>query len=209
LVHTSSGKKINGLVYINRIKPYFYRDELPEDLHVTMEGKEVPLGEAQVQGEVEQSAPVPVPKKVRVKAERKPRTRIKKDQEPVTDEDPRQKGQAGVEVPTEIDEEDEVPDSKTVFAAKCIMKQRQRKGGRRQFLVRWADETSTDSWCEEENVSDALLAHCFITHNQKGLKKKRLNVALIDVCEKWARQKWWEEESPSRRERVDEFGNEL
>jgi len=31
LVHTRTGKVIQNLVHINRIKPYFYRDELPDD----------------------------------------------------------------------------------------------------------------------------------------------------------------------------------
>jgi len=96
-----------------------------------------------------------------------------------------------------------------MYEAQCILKQRQRKGGRHQFLVKWADHTSTDSWCDENDVSDALLAHWFITHNQKGLKRKRLNLAIIDVPSLWACRRWWEKETPKKVERVDQFGNEL
>jgi len=68
-----------------------------------------------------------------------------------------------------------------MYEAQFILKQRQRKGERRQFLVKWTDQSSTDAWCDENDVSEALLAHWFITHNQKGLKRKRLNLALINM----------------------------
>jgi len=58
-------------------------------------------------------------------------------------------------------------------------------------------------------VSDALLENWFITNNQKGLKKKRLKVALINVPSTWARRQWWETKTSARVERVDQFGNEL
>jgi len=96
-----------------------------------------------------------------------------------------------------------------MYEAQCIFKQRLRKGGKRQFLVKWANQTSTDSWCDEIDVSDALLAHWFSTHSQKGLKRKKLNLALINVPSTWARRQWWEKETPARVEKVDQFGNEL
>jgi len=46
LIHTLTGKVINGLVHINRIKPYFYRDELLEDLEDAMDGDEARLDKA-------------------------------------------------------------------------------------------------------------------------------------------------------------------
>jgi len=58
----------------------------------------------------------------------------------------------------DITEKNEVPDE-VMYEARCMLRQRQRKGGKRQFLVQWADESSTDSWCNENDVSDALLAH--------------------------------------------------
>jgi len=92
-----------------------------------------------------------------------------------------QSKQGGVDKLAGIDEDIEVPEPDTMYEAQCILKQRQRKGGRRQFFVKWADQSSTDSWCDENDVSDALLTHWFITHNQKGLKRKRLHLALINV----------------------------
>jgi len=106
--------------------------------------------------------------------------------------EPTQGEQAGIDNPAEIDEDNEVPDLDTMYEAQCILKQRLRKGEKRQFLVKWADQTSTDSWCDEIDVSDALLANRFITHNQKGLKRKRLNVALMNVPSIWARRRSWE-----------------
>jgi len=96
-----------------------------------------------------------------------------------------------------------------MYEAQCILKQRLRKGGKRQFLVKWADQTSTDSWCNKDDVSDALLARWFIMHNQKGLKRKKLNVALINISDLWACRRWWETETPANVERVDEFGNKI
>jgi len=46
LIHTLTGKVINGLVHINRIKPYFYRDELLEHLEDAMDGDEARLDKA-------------------------------------------------------------------------------------------------------------------------------------------------------------------
>jgi len=108
----------------------------------------------------------------------------------------------------DIPEKDEVSDE-VMFEARCILRQRQRKGAKRQFFVKWADESSTDSWCNEDDVSDALLAHWFITHNPKGLKQKRLNLAKIGMLGPWACRRWWEERSPPRVKRVDQYGNEL
>jgi len=96
----------------------------------------------------------------------------------------------GVDQPAEIDEDNEVLDLDTMYEAQCILKQRLRKGAKHQFLAKWADQTSTDSWCDKIDVSDALLANWFSTHNQKGLKRKRLNLALINVPSTWARRRW-------------------
>jgi len=65
------------------------------------------------------------------------------------------------------------------------------------------------SWCDENDVSDVLLAHWFIAHNQKGLKRKRLNVTLINLSYSWACRRRWKKETPARVVRVDQFGNEL
>jgi len=56
-----------------------------------------------------------------------------------------QSEQERVDKLAEIDEDTEVPDPDTMYEAQCKLKQRQRKGGRRQFLVKWANQTSTDS----------------------------------------------------------------
>jgi len=111
--------------------------------------------------------------------------------------------------PATITGDTEVPDDDVMYEARCILKQRQRKGGKRQFLVKWADDAATDFWCNEHDVSDALLAHWFITHNQKGLKRKRLNLALIGMPGPWACRRWWEERSPPMVEKIDQYGNEL
>jgi len=47
--------------------------------------------------------------------------------------------QAGVDNPAEIDEDNKVSDPDTMYEAQCILKQRLRKGGKRQFLVKWVD----------------------------------------------------------------------
>jgi len=135
---------INGLVHINRIKPYFYRDELPDDLEDNLDGDEAQLGEVQVPREVTQGAGA-VPKVVKTKTVKKPKSRLKSVTDKATIKETTQSEQIGVDKLAEIDEDNEVPDSDTMYEAQCIMKQRQRKGGRRQFLVKWANQTSTDS----------------------------------------------------------------
>jgi len=58
---------------------------------------------------------------------------------------PPQGGQTEVARLAEIDEDTEIPDPDTMYEARCILKQRLQKGGKRQFLVKWADQSSTDS----------------------------------------------------------------
>jgi len=139
-----TGKVINGLVHVNSIKPYFYRNELPNDLEDVLDGDEARLDEDQVPGEVAQGVAA-VPKIVKTKTVKKPKSRSK----PVTDNAPVKKStqseQGGDDILAEIDKDTEVPDADTVYEAQCILKQRQRKVGRRQFIVKWADLSSTDS----------------------------------------------------------------
>jgi len=141
-----------------------------------------------------------------MKTVKKPKSRLK----PVTDKasvkELTQSELGGGDKLAEIDVDTEVSDPDTMYEAKCILKQRQQKGGRHQFLVKWANQFSTGSWCEENDVSDALLAHWFTTHNQKGLKRKRLNLELLNMPSSWACRRWLEKATPERVERVDQFG---
>jgi len=82
LVHTLTGKVINGLVHIKRIKPYYYRDELPDELEEVLDGNEVWLNEAQVPRKVVNGASVP--KVVKTKTVKKPKSSSK----PVSGEAP-------------------------------------------------------------------------------------------------------------------------
>jgi len=170
---------INGLVHINHIKPYFYGDELPEDLKDTLDDDEARLDEAQVPGEVAQGA-VAVPKVVKMKTVKRLKSHLKSVNDKAPVKESMQSEQERVDKLAEIDEDTEVPDPDTMYEAQCKLKQRQRKGGRRQFLVKWMDQSSTDSWCDENDVSDALLPHWFINHNQKGLEKK--SESRINKC---------------------------
>jgi len=168
---------------------------------------------SQVQGETvdgdEETRVATAPKVVNTKTVKEPKSRLKSVTDKAPVKESTQSKEIGVDKLVEIDEDSKVLDPDTMYEAQCLLKQRQRKGRRRQFLVKWADQSSTDSWCDENDVSEALLAHWFITHNQNGLKKKKLNIALINVSSSWARRRWWEKETPESVERVDQFGNEL
>jgi len=103
-------------------------------LEDVLEGDGAQLGEAQVPREIAQETAT-VPKVVRTKRGRIPKTRA----EAVTDMAPGKESTQGevegVDKAVEIDEDNEVTDPDTMFEAQCILKQRQRKGGWRQFLV--------------------------------------------------------------------------
>jgi len=185
---------MNGLVHINRIKPYFYRDELSDDLEDVLEGNEAGLEEAKVPEKAGQGSPV-APKAVKSKKMKNHKAGLKPGANRAPIIVPTQGEQAGIVKPAEIDEDTEIPDPDTMYEAQCILKQRLRKGGKRQFLVKWADMSSTDYFCDEIDVFDVLLAHWFITHIQKGLKRKRLNLALINVPSTWARRPRWEKKN--------------
>jgi len=176
------------------------------DLEDVLEGSEIGLEEPPVPGLEVQRAPM------------EPRTGVsKKRKTPKASRGPVKVSVPGSPQgeqmedarPADNNEDTETPDPDTMYEAQCILKQRLRKGGKRQFLVKWADQTSTDSWCNKDDVSDALLARWFIMHNQKGLKRKKLNVALINISDLWACRRWWETETPANVERVDEFGNKI
>jgi len=104
-------------------------------LEDVLDGDEARLDEAQVPGEVAQGVAT-VPKVVKIKTVKNPRSRLI----PVTDKAPvkesTQSEQEGVDKLTEIDEDTEVLDPDTMYEAQCILKQRQQKGGRRQFILK-------------------------------------------------------------------------
>jgi len=104
-----TGKVINGLVHINRIKPYFYRDELPDDLEDVLDGNKARLDEAQVPGEVAQEEAA-APKVVKTKTMKKPKSHLKSVTDMAPIEESTQSEQIGVDKLAEIDEDTEVPD---------------------------------------------------------------------------------------------------
>jgi len=148
---------IKGLVHINQIKPYFYRDELSDDLEDVLDRDEARLEEAPVPGDVVQGASS-VPKTLKSRMVRNRKAGLEPDTVKAAIADLAQIEQQGVDKLFDIDEDTKVPDPDTMYEALCTLKQRQRKGERRQFLVKCVDQSSTDSWCDENNVSDALLA---------------------------------------------------
>jgi len=160
LLNHVTGKVVNNLVHINRIKPYFYRDETPED----PEGMDT--------ADVEEKAPKPsaqqsVPKEVlahpvekkggtkrrpgRPRRNTKPTAMVPADIDDVFESpadgvagETRKYESAAVTTASDVAEgevETPTPDYDTMYAAECIPKQRSRKGERREFLVRWIDPT--------------------------------------------------------------------
>jgi len=149
LVIHVTGKVNNNLVHVNRIKPYFYRDELPEDPDTTMEDNVLEqLADGMV---AETSKPVVVsqgrPRVISVKrclghkkalrVSKKPKGGKKKRVE-VTEptviaesvgtrtemtDGPGSTDDEGAHVP--------LPDMDIMYEAECILKQRRRKGERR------------------------------------------------------------------------------
>jgi len=119
-----TGKVINGLVQINRIKPFFYRDELPDNPEDVLDGDEALLEEAPSEVAQEASAKAKTFKSKTVK-NRKSRLEPVTDKAPVIK--PTQGEQERVDKPADIDEDTEVPDPDTMYEAQCILKQRQRK----------------------------------------------------------------------------------
>ena len=73
----------------------------------------------------------------------------------------------------ELTQINEMPNHGKWYAAKRLLKLR-KKGGKREFLVEWADAKYKPSWQVEDNVGDFLKREFYITHNKQGKRRKRV-----------------------------------
>jgi len=113
------------------------------------------------------------------------------------------------DTPRDLLEEENLADFDIMYEAECIVKQRSQKGGRRKFLVRWADKNATDTWIKEQDVSDDLLLHWWSTHTRKGALRKNLCISLVEAPGPWAYKRGWISDSTESSEKIDQYGNEL
>jgi len=230
-----TGKVVNNLVHINRIKPYFYRDETPEDPEV-MNRKDVEMKttEPNAQQAVDKEVLVHTVEKKEGTKRRpgrsirntEPTAMVPADIDDVI-ESPAD-GVAGetakyesatVTTATEVAEgelETPTPDYDTMYAAECILKQRSREGGRKEFLVRWMEPDAEDTWAKEDDLSDHLLLHWWSTHTKKGTLRKvnrEVQVSLINAPGSRAYRRTWPESSKDNgrigSESSDEYTEEI
>jgi len=146
LINHIRGKQVNNLVHINRIKPYFYRDEIPDDPSTLDDEVAVALDDTLIE------VPAPETGAVQQKAPSKQRGRPKGSGKVKQGAGPNNK-QVPMTVPTDtLETPTEVPtttdprldsadiehplDFDIMYEAECIMKQRNQRGGRHEFLVR-------------------------------------------------------------------------
>jgi len=219
LINHITGKQVNNLVHINRIKPYFYRDELPDDPSTLEEEIVVALDDTLI--EVPRPTTATVPQKPASKKRGRPKGRgqTKKgvvsgnDQVTVTPtadtQDTSTVRQNQTEIPSDSTGVEEPPDFDIMYEAECILKQRNQRGGRREFLVRWMDRDATDSWTKERDVSDDLLLHWWTTHTRRGTLRKNVSISCIDAPGPWAYKRGWSCDSTASSEAIDQYGNEL
>jgi len=113
------------------------------------------------------------------------------------------------EVPNDPSHTENTPDFDIMYEAECILKQRNQKGGRREFLVRWADKNATDTWTIEENLSDDLLLHWWSTHTFRGTLRENLSISFIDAPGPWEYKRELNTNTTKSRKEVDQYGNEL
>jgi len=127
LVHTLTGKVIQNLVHINRIKPYFYRDELPDDPDDILVEASEELGNALEFLETVPEVRKPTKAK-QTKAVGRRRGGCETAAEGTLVADPVEGVPGSAGHLADITEKDKVPDE-VMYEARCILKQRQRKGG--------------------------------------------------------------------------------
>jgi len=96
-----------------------------------------------------------------------------------------------------------------MYEAERILKQRNKKNGTREFLVRWVSKNATDSCAKEQDISDKLLLHWWSTHTRKGALRKNLDISLVGTSRPWAYKRGWNLESTESCEEVDQYRNEL
>jgi len=214
------------LVHINRIKPYFYRDDRPEDpdslvpdvveqLSQNLAG--TPCGEPREE--------VKAPGKKRPGRPRKVvmTPAVNEAGVPAFVQEPTQKVHVDittnpVTVPPSLDQgtvhakisvAEPVVDG-AMYDVECILGQREKKGGRKQFLVRWMDRLATDSWVLEADITDDLLEGWWSTHTRRGtLKKRGVHLSMISVPGARAFKRAWNGECEGEFVQIDEMGNEL
>jgi len=63
------------------------------------------------------------------------------------------------DAPSDYSDVENTPDFDIMYEAECILKQSNQKGGKREYLVRWADKNATDTGTKEEDLSDDFLLH--------------------------------------------------
>jgi len=219
LVNHITGKQVNNLVHINRIKPYFYRDEIPDDPITLDDEAAVALEDTLI--EVPEPEKVALPRKTtskgrgRARGSGKTKKVVMPDNEqvgvPTTTGTPSTSRRVSelLEVPSDSSDVENTPDFDIMFEAECILKQRNQKGGRREFLVRWADKNLTDTWTKEDDLSDDLLLHWWSTHTRRGTLRKNLSISLLHAPGPWAYKRGWNTNSTDSSEEIDQYGNEL
>jgi len=194
-----TGKIMNNLVHINRIKPYYYRDELPEDPD-TFEDNEILVKDRNPKMGEEQAI---IPTKMMVVPERKGQ-RVKDSGRPQNEKGTGVSNikENGTEIgrsvqtepemlpntPEEDTEEAKLPDMDFMYEAECILKQKAKRG-EKKFLERWIDKNAEDTWTVESDLSDVRLLHWWTTHTRVGLKRKGLKVSLLRAPGAWAYQR--------------------
>jgi len=106
-----------------------------------------------------------------------------------------------MEVPTDLGSSDdeeartELLDMDIMYEAECILKQKTRKGGKMEFLVRWVDKEARDTWTKETDLSDAVLLQWRTTHTRTGTKRKGSKISLINTPGAWVYRRVWLEGS--------------
>jgi len=205
LINHITGEQVNNLFHINRIKPYFYRDEKPDDPNTLDDEGAVTLEDTLI--EVPEPETVVLPKTAMSKRRGRPRGSGKTKRVvlpnneqigvPVTTDTPGTSTKVSnlKDIPSHSSDVENTLDFDIMYEAECILKLRNQKGGRLEFLVWWADKNATDTWTKKEDLSVDLLLHWWSTHTRRGTLKKNLSISFIDAPGPWAYKKGWSSNS--------------
>jgi len=178
LYNPKTNKYVEKSVHINKIKPCYQRDNIPDDDEVI---EDIPI--------VEVTYPLTFPRTITThttnqqnQEQKDPVQRTETSTEtknpptapitdtpgpttdtPTSDQDSTEAQQGSTRT------EDQLQD-KPFWNALQIVLQSTGKGKPR-YLIRWEDETAPDSWSDAVNVSDELKRVYYLTHTKTGAKR--------------------------------------
>ncbi len=163
LINTRTGKQIERMVHVDRLKPCYLRDTLDavndreeRILQRRQDGQPTPANTDAQDQEPKGTTPDELP----------PRTTLTEEDQIETDNDLTQSYNPLKEQPVA----GTAPDQE-YYAAEKILRQK-KLAGKTWYLIRWVQDKAEDSWTLATDVTQGLVDRWLVTHTKEGTLRK-------------------------------------